>query len=123
MIAVPEETEFTTAHRRDVVKMSARIKDCALGLGFHKVGIVRAESLQPERYRLEEWLARGYHGEMSWMTRDPEQRTDPRKIFPQAKSVVVVAQNYYTPHQHAVGTTRVGRQSVLPEPSERDLVC
>ena len=79
---------------------SQQIKKRARELGFDKVGIVRAESLSPERERLEEWLRRGYHGEMNYMTRDPEQRTDPRKLFPEATSVVVVALNYYTPHQH-----------------------
>ena len=34
------------------------------------------------------------------MARDPEMRTDPRKLFPPARSVVVVAKNYYTPAQH-----------------------
>ena len=38
---------------------------------------------------------------MSWMARDPEMRTDPRKLFPAARSVVVVAINYYTPAAHA----------------------
>jgi epoxyqueuosine reductase len=69
-------------------------------LGFHKVGIVPAAALAEERTRLEEWLRRGYHGEMRWMERDPAQRTDPRLVFPAARSVVVVALNYYTPHEH-----------------------
>jgi len=77
------------------------IKTRAQELGFHKVGIVRAEALHVERERLEEWLNRGYHGEMNWMTRDPAQRADPRRLFPEARSVVVVALNYYTPHQHS----------------------
>jgi epoxyqueuosine reductase len=81
--------------------MSARVKTRALELGFHKVGIVRAESLMPERERLEEWLRRGLHGEMGWMARDPEQRADPRKLFPEARSVIVVAINYYTSLQHS----------------------
>ncbi len=85
---------------------SARIKTQARELGFSKVGIVKAESLA-ERDRLREWLARGYHGEMSYMARDPDQRTDPTKIFPPARSIVVVALNYYTPQQHEVSTTRV----------------
>jgi len=61
---------------------------------------VPAEPLSDELARLEEWLRRGYAGEMAWMARDPEQRTDPRKIFPAAKSVLVVAINYQTPAQH-----------------------
>ena len=76
------------------------IKERALAEGFHKVGIVRAEPLADEAPRLREWLARGYHGEMSWMARDVEKRLDPRELFPGARSIVVVALNYYTPQQH-----------------------
>ena len=79
---------------------SAQIKARALELGFHKVGVVRAEPLPVERERLEEWLRRGYQGEMAWMARDPEQRADPRKLLPNARSVIVAALNYYTPSQH-----------------------
>jgi len=81
--------------------MTAQLKTRALALGFQKVGIVKAEKLFDEQPRLEEWLRRGYHGEMSWITRAPQQRADPQKLFPGARTVVVVALNYYTPHQHA----------------------
>jgi len=81
-------------------KLSARIKERALELGFHKVGIVSAAPLTVERARLEEWLRRGYHGEMSWMARDAERRTDPRLVMSDARSVIVVALNYFTPHAH-----------------------
>src|SRR5439155_19964962 len=55
--------------------------------------------------RLKGWLGRGYHAQMTYMARDPKQRTDPRTLFPEARSVVVVALNYYTDHQHEVSTT------------------
>ena len=80
--------------------LASNIKERALFEGFNKVGIIGAGSLEGEGRRLREWLARGYHGEMSWMARDVEKRINPREIFPQARSVVVVALNYYTPHQH-----------------------
>jgi epoxyqueuosine reductase len=80
---------------------SQRIRQQARDLGFELVGIVPARPLTDERERLKEWLTRGYHGAMSWMARDPEKRTDPRQIFPAARSVIVVALNYYTPAQHA----------------------
>ena len=82
------------------MSLANKIKERALFEGFNKVGIVGATSLEDEGRRLREWLARGYHGEMSWMARDVEKRIDPREIFPQARSVVVVALNYYTPQQH-----------------------
>jgi len=78
-----------------------RIKAYALQLGFQKIGIVGAESLSPEGAKLKEWLARGYQGEMAWMARDPDQRADPRRLFPGAQSVIVVAANYYTPSEHS----------------------
>lgn len=88
-----------------------RIRERARREGFHKVGIVRAEALTPERERLQEWLRRGLHGEMRWMERAPEQRADPRLLFPAARSVVVVALNYFTPHRHAnaPGTGKISR--------------
>jgi epoxyqueuosine reductase len=87
------------------------IKARALFEGFNKVGIIGAFSLEDEGRRLREWLARGYHGEMRWMARDVEKRIDPREIFSEARSVVVVALNYYTPHQHqqTPGTGKVSR--------------
>ena len=80
--------------------LSAAIRRQALELGFSKVGIVPAEALTDEESRLREWLAHGFHGEMKWMERDPAQRADPRRLFPGARSVVVVALNYFTAPQH-----------------------
>ena len=93
----------------DPAERSALIKSYAFQIGFHKVGIVSAQPLLDERGRLEEWLRRGFHGEMNWMARDPDQRTDPRKLFPAARSVVVVALNYYTEHEHLEKPGKVSR--------------
>lgn len=83
------KTEFTN-----------QIKSKAVEIGFHKVGIVRAEPLLEEQKHLEEWLARNFHGTMKWMEREPEKRADPTILFPGAKSIVVLALNYYTTHEH-----------------------
>lgn len=91
-----------TVQDRDGVRLlTRRIKERALGEGFQKVGVVRAGPLAEESARLEEWLARGHQGEMAWMSRDPGRRADPREFLPGARSVVAVALNYYTPHEHA----------------------
>ncbi|HEX6280165.1 MAG TPA: tRNA epoxyqueuosine(34) reductase QueG [Pyrinomonadaceae bacterium] len=80
--------------------LSACIKERASELGFAKCGIVAAERLDHTDPRLREWLGRGFHGEMRWMARDPEKRSDPRSVFPDARSVIVLAMNYFTPHEH-----------------------
>jgi len=82
--------------------IGSQIKAHARQLGFSKVGVTRAEQLTPEHDHLQAWLARGYHAEMKWLERDPSQRADPRRFWPAAKSIVVVALNYYTPHEHRV---------------------
>lgn len=80
--------------------LAAKIKSRAYDIGIDKIGIVAAESLVEEGGHFEEWLTRGFHGEMKWLEREPEKRADPRILFPGARSVVAVAVNYYTPHAH-----------------------
>ena len=62
--------------------ITEEIKLEARRLGFDKVGVAPADALTEEGERLGEWLARGYHGEMSWMARDPQRRADPRLLLP-----------------------------------------
>jgi len=83
-----------------VVSFTEQIKQKAFDISFHKIGIVRAEPLAQEGERLKGWLERDYHGEMAWLEREPEKRSNPNLIFPDAKSIIVVALNYYTPHKH-----------------------
>ena len=106
-MAIPKLSELKPRAAR--AERSAQIKARSLELGFHKVGIVRPDALSRARERLEEWLARGFHGEMNWMARDPEQRTDPGKLFPEARSVVVAALNYYRPHEHSDHPGKISR--------------
>jgi epoxyqueuosine reductase len=86
-----------------VLSLTEKIKQKALEIGFHKIGVARAEPLREEGEHLKTWLANDYHGAMQWLEREPEKRADPRLIFPEAKSVLVVALNYYTPHEHETG--------------------
>ena len=79
---------------------SRQLKLKAAEIGFQKVGIVPANPLVGEGARLTDWLGRGFHGEMAWLAREPEKRGDPRLLFPGAKSVIVVALNYFTDHEY-----------------------
>ena len=83
------------------------IQQKAIALGFSKVGIAKAES-GVEAERLQEWLALGYQADMAWMT-NPK-RQDITQVMEGVKSVICVALNYYTPHQHS-GDRNVGKIS------------
>lgn len=57
--------------------------------------------MEREADLFQEWLGRGHHGTMEWIARNNDKRRDVRQILPSARSVIVVARNYYTPHQHS----------------------
>jgi epoxyqueuosine reductase len=94
-----------------MASFTEKIRRKASEIGFHKIGIARAEKLAPESRYLTQWLEKDFHGEMSWMEREPEKRADPKLIFPEAKSVVVVALNYFTPHEHDERNEATGKVS------------
>lgn len=73
------------------------IKDEAQKLGFLFCGISKADFLAEEAPRLESWLKKGYHGQMSYMENHFDKRLDPRMLVEGAKSVISLALNYYTP--------------------------
>ncbi len=71
------------------------IKSLAAKLGFSYCGISKAEFLEDEAPRLEEWLKRGYQGKMSYLENNFDKRLDPTLLVPGAKSVISLLYNYY----------------------------
>ncbi|BAY40503.1 hypothetical protein NIES2111_48880 [Nostoc sp. NIES-2111] len=77
---------------------SSVVKEKAIEIGFHKVGIAAVSaSKNTEAERLQAWIKLGYHADMEWMN-NPK-RYDISLIMPEARSLVCVALNYYTPQQ------------------------
>jgi epoxyqueuosine reductase len=74
--------------------LGERARALALALGFDRAGVAGLDALPPHAEALHDWLARGRHGEMAWLARDPDARADPRRRFPWARSAIVVALVY-----------------------------
>lgn len=74
---------------------AAIVKQIAQDLGFMACGISKADFLEEEAPRLEQWLTQNYHGEMGYMARNFDKRLDPRKLVPGSKSVVSLLFNYF----------------------------
>ncbi len=87
-------------------ELSQKIKTTAVELGFGRVGIVPVTPLDVETPRLLDWLTSGNNGRMAWLERETAKRADPSMIFPGALSMIVVAQNYFTPHKHSSNPTQ-----------------
>ncbi len=76
-------------------KYSQLIKAEAKRLGFISCGISKAEFLEEEAPRLENWLKKNMHGEMAYMENHFDKRLDPTKLVPGSKSVISLLLNYF----------------------------
>ena len=77
--------------------LKAEIREHALALGFDAVGFARAEVAPAARREFLEFLAGGYQGDMDWLARNAERRADPQTLWPEARTVIVLGQNYGPP--------------------------
>lgn len=69
----------------------------AAALGFAAIGFARAERLNDEADRFEQWLQQGYAGQMSYLERNIEKRLDPTLLLPGTQTVVSLLYNYHNP--------------------------
>ncbi len=76
-------------------KYAELIKSHAKRLGFLDCGIAKAEFLEDEAPRLEQWLKEGFHGQMYYMENHFDKRLDPRLLVDGAKSVISLSYNYF----------------------------
>jgi epoxyqueuosine reductase len=77
-----------------------QLEASAKSLGFDAFGVAPVEVDVRADY-FKKWIADGMHGDMAWLARNPDRRTDARKVMPEARSLVVVGLNYYQPHPPA----------------------
>lgn len=75
------------------------IKTEAQRLGFLSCGVSKADFLEEEAPRLEQWLKQGMHGQMHYMENHFDKRLDPRLLVPGAQSVISLLLNYYPEEQ------------------------
>jgi epoxyqueuosine reductase len=58
------------------------------------LGVTRPDAAPQAKARLERFLAEGQHGDMAWMERTAARRGDPRVLWPQVRSVIMIGLNY-----------------------------
>lgn len=70
------------------------IRQQALAVGFDDCGVALADRLDDDAAFMEQWVAQGLHGNMSYLERNREKRYDPRELVPGATAVVVCVLRY-----------------------------
>ncbi len=77
----------------DLNQLAADIKVWGRELGFQQVGITDID-LGDAEIRLKEWLAKGYHGTMEWLTAHDNKRSRPADLVPGTVRVISVRMDY-----------------------------
>src|SRR6476660_7765131 len=95
-------------------KLKAQLVSFAHEIGFDSCRIA-ACTTPAHATEFREWLSEGAHGEMNYMQRGEEKRCDPQKVLPGAKSIAVLALNYFQGEEirrsPACATLRRGKQT------------
>ena len=86
-----------------------QIREWARDLGFQQTGISGVD-LSADEQALEQWLALGYQGEMSYMDRHGRRRSRPAELRPGTLSVITVRMDYFPP-------AAADAESILNEPT------
>ena len=70
-------------------------------VGFDLIGFAKAEILVKEFENLKQWLQKNYQAGMDYIERNFDKRIDVKKNLPEAKSVISLGLNYYTPDEYS----------------------
>jgi len=78
--------------------MNENLKDAFAGearaLGFDSVGVTDPDAIANAAKHFREFLEAGAHGDMDWLAARPERRSDPRGLWPEVRSVIMLGVNY-----------------------------
>lgn len=85
------------------------IKAQAARLGFSYCGIAKAEKLNEDARRLEQWLNKNHQGSMQYMEHHFDKRIDPTLLVPGAQSVITLLKNYYPDKQQQINSPKIAR--------------
>ncbi|MEP1767339.1 MAG: tRNA epoxyqueuosine(34) reductase QueG [Sulfitobacter sp.] len=78
--------------------LKARVISQALAEGFVACRICTPDAVPEVPERLDAFLAAGYHGQMEWMAQRTHWRGDPSVLWPEARSVIMLAESYAPEH-------------------------
>jgi epoxyqueuosine reductase len=82
----------------DPAALRRALDEAARELGFDTIGIATPDAIPDARTRFDRFIADGAHGDMTWLETSVERRTDPRALWPEVRSVIMLGLNYAPGH-------------------------
>jgi len=80
--------------RKPLEKLKAALGEEARTLGFDCIGVAAPDAIADAAGHFREFLASGAHGDMAWLAANPERRADPRGLWRDVRSVIMLGLNY-----------------------------
>src|SRR4051794_16105940 len=80
--------------------------------GFDAVAITRPDAIPQAPARLAKFVADGFHGSMGWIAETIERRGEPAVLWPEVRSIVVLAMNYGPDHDPRAMQAKRGRGAI-----------
>ena len=100
--------------------LKARVLEEAAAVGFSGVRVCRPGDIPLAAERLAAFLEAGYHGQMGWMAERTGWRGDPQALWPEARSVIMLADNYGPAHDPLEVLERRDRAAISVYAQGRD---
>ncbi len=100
--------------------LTGRLRAFALDAGFAAMGVCGPDAIPEAPERLRAFLGAGMHGQMGWMERRAAWRADPRALWPEARSIVMLAESYAPGADPLEATRRPDRAAVSVYARGRD---
>ncbi len=104
----------------DQAKLRNLIDREARRAGFDAVAITTPGAIPQAPARLADFVAAGYHGSMGWIAETLERRADPSVLWPEVRSIVVLAMNYGPDHDPRALQQRPDRGAISVYARNRD---
>jgi epoxyqueuosine reductase len=99
---------------RDLIDREAR------AAGFEAVAVTTPDAIPLAPARLAQFVADGFHGSMGWIEETLDRRADPSTLWPQVRSIVVLAMNYGPDHDPREILARPDRGAISVYAQNRD---
>ncbi|MTI17770.1 tRNA epoxyqueuosine(34) reductase QueG [Rhodobacteraceae bacterium RKSG542] len=80
--------------QKQALRLKSDLVQRAKAIGFDDVRITGADAIPQAPERLRAFVDAGYHASMSWMPETMDRRGDPKALWPEVNSVIMLAMNY-----------------------------